>query len=812
MPEQPHVFEGIRVVEFASGIAAPYATMFLADHGAEVTRVEPPEGDPYRSEPGFLMLNRGKGSVVLDPSSEVDRGRLLALATSADVFVTSIDHFEARRLGIEASTLRAANPRLIYVSMPPYGERGPLVGRPSSPAAIAAVGGIMGGQASYGGEPVMPVTPVASYAAGVLGVGAIAAALYARERDGLGRTLEVSELAGALAMQLGTVTSDVVPDGVVQSPLLGSRGPVPPYALYEAGDGQWFFLACGTREFYDRMLVAIGRPELAADPRLQDAPWGLAGPEAHAALVPVLEETFRSAPRGHWLALFAKSDVPAQPVLTRDEYIASDFVQGNGLWATAAHPEHGRVEMPAVPVRIEAAPGSPGAPAPRLGQHTDAVLAGLASTAPAQTAPAADEGIAPRPLLEGVRVLDLASFIAGPSTARHLAMLGAEVVKVEPSEGDPFRVLNLGFQGWNLGKRSIGIDLRQPEGRALLDELLARTDVCIENYRAGAAQRLGLHYPSVAATHPELVYVEISGYGDAGGELPAFDPLLQALSGAMHAQGGDGEPVYSTVAITDLMTPLLAVFGACAALYHRQRTGAGGSLVRTSLAAAALAAQAGEFVRYEGRPTSRLAGGRDYRGPSAAERAYLTASGHYLLVEASTDEQRTALARAVAIEVDAAALAGSSDGPVAEALARVFRSRSLAEWVSALDFAHIPHAIVTPRMGLFNADHVNANRLVARGFHPVWGGMAAAGHLVHDAGVPEGPIRRAPMFSEQAVEILEDLGYDQHGHRRLVEAGVVAISRIDLPPEGVAHMLQSRTLARSEANRQLYIYFNMDVG
>ena len=186
------IFDGVRVVELASGIAAPYATMFLADHGAEVVKVEPPSGDPYRREAGFQTVNRNKRSVVAE-RGDPDRDDLLAaLLAGADVVVTDQPG--------RAAELRAVNPGALIVTMPPWGERGPYVTAPATPDLVAAAAGIFWNQQSYTEAPVQLVVPVVAYGTAALGALALAAGLFARARDGAAPCYEVSWVAGAAAI------------------------------------------------------------------------------------------------------------------------------------------------------------------------------------------------------------------------------------------------------------------------------------------------------------------------------------------------------------------------------------------------------------------------------------------------------------------------------------------------------------------------------------------------------------------------------------------------------------------------------------
>ncbi len=606
-------YEGIRVLDLGTQIAAPYAAVFLADQGADVVKVEGPDGDPYRSDPGFQTVNRNKRSVVADPA------RLLP---AADVIFVD-------RPG-QAERLRAANPTAVIVAMPPWGERGPRVHDPVTPSLLHAATGVAWNQQSYGEVPVDIVVPIAAYGTGVLGALAAATGLLVRRERGVAPTYEVSQVAGAAAIQLGEFRLDGDDQPRPGDSSLGSKGRVACYRLIEAGDGKWLFLACGTARFYRRMLDVIGRPELIDDPVLASPPWGLLADAAIARITPILDEVFATRPRHEWLRLLADADVPAQPVLTRDEFLATPTVAANDMDITVHHPELGPVAMMGVPVTVEGCPGAVAAPAPLLGQHTDEVLAEWATTSggtsgrSGATEAASSGGSGERPL-NGLRVIDLASFIAGPVVSRHLGMLGADVIKVEPPAGDPFRAIGPMFKSWNQAKRSIAIDLTTEEGRAELHRLVATADAVIENFRPGVSHRLGCDHATLRAVNPDLVFLSSPGYGldETMAGRPAFDPLIQALGGMMAAQGGvrstgDGaEPVFLTVPIHDVATPMIGAFGVVAGWWQRGRPvedGGGGSQhVRTSLVQSTMVAQAAEYTRYAGRPDPQL-GGFDHPG------------------------------------------------------------------------------------------------------------------------------------------------------------------------------------------------------
>ncbi|MEM9562739.1 MAG: CoA transferase, partial [Actinomycetota bacterium] len=344
--------------------------------------------------------------------------------------------------------------------------------------------------------------------------------------------------------------------------------------------------------------------------------------EAIARITPILDEAFATRPRDEWLQLLAEADVPAQPVLRRQEFLLTSLVKANDMLVTVDHPELGPVEMMGLPVTVESAPGRVDRPAPLVGQHTDEVLGEWTDRRQvlAEPTPAAVGG-ADQPL-RGLRVVDLSSFIAGPVVSRHLAMLGAEVIKVEAPTGDPFRGIGPLFLSWNQGKRSIAIDLQTDAGRAELHRLVARADAVIENFRPGVSERLGCDEATLRAVNPDLVFLSSPGYGldETMADRAAFDPLAQALGGMMAAQGGvgadGGEPVFLTVPVHDVTTPLIGAFGVVLGWWQRDRSPAGdgrGQHVRTSLIHSTMVAQAAEFTRYAGRPAHEL-GGFDHPG------------------------------------------------------------------------------------------------------------------------------------------------------------------------------------------------------
>jgi crotonobetainyl-CoA:carnitine CoA-transferase CaiB-like acyl-CoA transferase len=239
-------------------------------------------------------------------------------------------------------------------------------------------------------------------------------------------------------------------------------------------------------------------------------------------------------------------------------------VEAIGMRVELEDPERGQVVTPGNPLTLTRSPNVLARPPPSLGQD-DPEWPPLPDPA-ADSDPAAGSGP-----IYGCRVLDLGTILAGPFAGCLLAELGADVVKVEPPAGDSFR--DLGFT-YNRGMRSLAIDLRDPRGREAFLELVRRSDVVIDNYRLGVLDRLGIDHAVLERVRPGIVTVSITGYGESGpmSREPGFDPILQALSGMMTAQGGGGEPVFHTIAVNDVAAAAMTVLGVCLALVHRGRT------------------------------------------------------------------------------------------------------------------------------------------------------------------------------------------------------------------------------------------------
>jgi len=774
--------DNVRLAEFSSHPGVAYAAMLLAEQGATAIKVEPPAGAPGRGSPQFHVLNRSKRSVFIDigDGSPTVREQVRGLIRWADIVIVGYTPRRAIALGLDYESVRSINPRVLLLSMPPLGNRGPHAEDDACDDLIQARGGIAGSQWARSGNPVPLTFPAASYSAGAMGAIAAAAALVARG-DGAGQSIEVSLLAGAFSLQTGSIMRHEKATALYARAADDPLGPIPCYRLYQAGDGAYLFIACGNATFWNKFALAIDRPDLVADSRFEAAPWGI--PVEHwQTLKDILTPIMRSRPRDEWLRILREADVPCAPVLARQEFIDHAQVRAAGMRREIADPILGPTVQLGVPVTLHDTPGEISGPAPTIeaAGHSVAQLIGKADGERArESRPLGDTPIGSRDRgpLAGVLVLDFASYIAGSYGPMILAQLGAGVIKIESLEGDAFRHFGFGFLGWNQGKRGLALDLQSEAGREIVRELAIKADIVVENLRPGRMRRFGLDYAPLAALNPRIIYMSVTGFGNRGPEhdQPAFDPLLQARSGVMAAQGGHrGHPVYLTCAICDYGAAMLSALGCVLALRARQTTGRG-QMCEASLLQAAMAFQAGEFIFYDGRPDMEN-GDAEYRGRAALSRCYRCRDDRWIRIAIAEPRHWNAMCtlRGIASSPYDDAASEPPDGSLAKALENYFAKLDHDEALRSLGRAGIPAAPVRKIRELFDDPQVVSNELIAEVEHPAYGRVLQSGILAKFSATVPKVQRAAPLLGQHTDEILSQyLGYDATRIADLKTRGIV---------------------------------------
>ena len=768
--------EGVTVAEFSSHLAAAYAAMLLAEQGADVIRVSLPDDVLAPGTPHYHVLNRSKRAVAAEyePDGSITSRR--ELLRWADIILCGYVPDRRRALGLDFASIHQVNSRALVLAMPPLGSRGPYADVAAENDLVEALAGINAAQWSRSGNPVAQTFPAASDQAGIIGAAAAVAALVARDEGAPAQEIEVSILAGAMALQTGALLKHPDMMRLFEGPQ-DPFGPSPVYRLFEAADGNYLFIACGNSRFWHRLALLLERPELISDPRFENAPWGVQGNDKEI-LKKIVADSIKARPRDEWLKILQDSEIPCAPVVTRAQCIDSAQVRSLGMRREIIDPVLGPTVQIGVPVKLHAAPGDITGPAmvPEPGRE---LLARLHEKVHSGDTTAHRGYLFKRGPLDGILVLDFSGYIAGSLGPMLLGQFGADVIKIESLDGDAFRSTAFGFLGWNQNKRGIAIDVHTEQGREIACALVKRADIVVENMRPGGTRALGLDYGTLSVINPRLIYMSVTGFGSIGPQCdrPGFDPLAQALSGVMAAHSGkerrplgpdwithdsDSEhPLYMTCAIGDYGAATLSAFGCVLGLRARQNTG-GGQLCETSVLAASIALQAGEFVFYQQRPNLEL-GAPELRGLSALHRAYRCLDGRWIYLSLSTAEQWMHIKGALLASNSFSFAEAEVQGPygaLADEIARALAELDSRSAVALLIDTEIPAVMVNQPADLFAEPQVIANQLLAELNHTGFGPVGQLGSLAKFSSTPAVLVRSAPLLGEHTDVILEEyLGY-----------------------------------------------------
>ena len=372
---------GIRVLDLTRVLAGPFCSMILGDMGAEVIKVEEPgKGDDTRGWPPFsggeatyfLSVNRNKKSLTLNMKAPDGQAILRKLAAKADVVLENFRPGTMERLGFGYEALRKLNPRLIYCSISGFGESGPEASRPGYDLIVQGESGVMDLTGFPDGPPVKVGNSVADLVSGMAAAHGVTLALLARARTGKGQKVEIGMLdvmASLLTYQAGLYWN-----GGGRPARRGNQHPsIVPYEVFQAQDA-YMTLGVANNSLFDRMCRAIGREELAKDPRFDSEANRVTNREV---LVPLLNSIFSTRPASDWLKRLDEAGVPAGRIKTVAEVCESEHLRARGMFVSLSHPKAGAVTAMGVPIRLWDTPGAAQAPAPLLGQHTDEILTGL---------------------------------------------------------------------------------------------------------------------------------------------------------------------------------------------------------------------------------------------------------------------------------------------------------------------------------------------------------------------------------------------------------------------------------------------------
>lgn len=801
------VFDGISVLDFTRGMPGSIATMVMSDFGAEVIKVEPPGGDPFRDWPGAIQWNRGKKSVILDLKGAEGLEKAQRLAQQVDVVFENFRPGVTERLGIDWETLSAGRQDLIYCSLTGFGPKGPYAHYKGYEGVVAAKSGRMMHFAGLNDRegPNYSAVQSASHSSAMALLRGVIAALYVRDKTGMGQKVETSLFQTITTYDhrdwIHAQMSVKYPEIYPHDPTIGRGRPSPlGYLAARTKDGQWIQLANIVARLLRSMMHILDMDFIYEDPRFKTAP--AINDADRDTLERMMLERVRQKTMDEWMDIFVNqtSDFAAEPYMTAREGVNHSQVVHNGHVVDLEDPRVGRIRQLGPLAMVRQAPGAPKGPAPDPGQHTVEILGHL--DGPITKAPTNSLRALPRYPLEGVTVLDLGTVINGPLSCALLTELGARVIRIEAPDGDYSRHLMYGLAVHRTmaGTEGLCLNLKTPEGQEIMHKLVAKADILLHSMRPGAPERAGIGYDQCSKINPRLVYHYAAGYGSTGphSHRPSMAPIPGAVcGGAMTQLGRDTlPPPQQDMSVDEIRKMSLKLgqandgstdhnsamgnsVGMLLGLYARERMGVG-QYVETSMLGNNAYANADDFFWYQGKPDRLLPDPKGY-GLHALYRLYRARDGWVFLACPFETEWQTlcrVIGRVDLLEDPRFAsreARGENDGALVEELGQVFSSKEPLEWEKLLTAAEVACVRAEDRgmYYLFNDDpHVQENGFTTEVETVRLGEFWRYSHLIrfsHTRGVA-GP---GVLKGEHTQAILRELGYTEAQILDLKERAVV---------------------------------------
>jgi crotonobetainyl-CoA:carnitine CoA-transferase CaiB-like acyl-CoA transferase len=708
---------GLVVVDLSTTLPGAQATQFLADCGAEVIMVEPPDGSPLRDLPSWPALLRGKRSVTLDLHDDADLGRLRRLLRRADVMVNTMRPSTAERIGLTHDTLSKTYPRLVVATITGWGSVGPFRDYKGWEALVMAKTGVMHEKRGLAARPGPAYTTFAyaSWGAAHAAVQGVLAALMERDDSGLGQVVETNLVTGMGSMDPYNWFYELVLDrypGAFEpmDAAYDDQGRPQAYLIYAllvcpTKDGRWLQFAQVSPKLIGAWLTELDLLGELADPKWQGFPM-LPTPELRTEWWDMMIERVGARTLAEWQQAMAENlDLSGELFRSPEESLEHPQTAHECRAITVVDPELGPVRQPSTLIHAGGKPLTELRPAPRLGEHNASTFRAEPVERPVTTL----DAIPSDPPLQGTTVLEFGSMFAGPYGATLLADLGARVIKVEPLEGDNIRNLvafpEAGGAKVLQGKESVAIDFTTPEGLELVYELAKRADIVLQCFRGKAAERSKIDEASLRAVNPELAFVTTSGYGVDGpfAHRAAYAPSVGAASGLALIDSHDtgaapadldelharAVKLHAGGAVPAVQSDGIAAHGVgsamLVALYAKRR---GRTLTNavTTMLGTVQQAMIPYNASYSTRPADAAADD-EFFGMNALYRMYRAADG-YVFLAAPLPREWPALAKAMSPYVDLHAderfadpdSRAAHDADLISALAPVFATKTKAEW------------------------------------------------------------------------------------------------------------------------------------
>lgn len=765
----------VRVLDLGGGSSDGVGRLF-ADLGADVLKIELRDGTTARralpaiagESIAFAINNANKRSAVLDPDSADGRGRLVALAGTADIVVDSGDTGTAAAFGTSAAALAEQFGHLVTLSVTDFGTTGPYSSRQATDAVLYAMSTALSRTGPTTGRPVLPPEGVASGTAAVQAAWAALAAYYRRLRDGRGDYIDFSRFEGVLQSldpPFGSEGQAAV--GLKSAGELWRGRPRNQhiYPIFACKDGHVRICLLSPRQWRG-MRGWLGEPEQFADPKFDTiAARYAASRELNAAIA----ELFASQTMDTLVAGGHARGVPVAAVLTAAETLTSEHFRAVGALTDLAIADDVRVTVPAGPVIVD-------------GHH-----AGVARRAPTTGADDPDWSAGPltvegrdadvcRPF-DGLRILDLGVIVAGGELGRLFADLGAEVIKVESAAyPDGLRQTAPGMmmsRSWALTHRneqSLGLDLRHPEGAELFRRLVAESDAVFANFKPGTLDSLGFSYEQLRAINPRIVLAESSAYGATGpwSDRMGYGPLVRAATGVTWlwtSQDAEPDSFYdATTVFPDHVAARLTAVAALAALIRREHSGTGAH-VHIPQAEAAVNQLATAYVAEAAR-----AAGLSVTEDEAIHGVYpCEGDDEWCVISVRSQADRAALSTVIGRDLP------DERATFITAVSEWTHAHDKAAVAEILQAAGIPAAPMNRAVDIPTDPQVAFRRLYVEMAHPLFDApmLSETGPAPY-TGIPTAELRPAPMPGEQTRRICQEvLGLSTEDTDRLIADGVL---------------------------------------
>ncbi len=645
--------DDIRILDLTQGMCGPFCTQILRDFGAEVIKIEPPAGDVSRrmgtrhgkTSISYVNFNRGKKSVILEPGKPEQRELLLRLAERADVFVEDMGAGKSSDMGIGYEEIRKRKPDILYLSITGYGHEGMFRNYSDLDAIVQALSGFMSITGEIGGEYTKAGVPIADIYTGIYGAIGVLAGIIHRRKTGGSLYIDLAKL-NVMLTEMPDVMSKYFNTGQATRPkgcrhqLVGFFGPA------ETKDGSVICMAAQDHQF-KAMTEILGLEGLEKDERFNSMTKRCAN---IAQLEPIIYAKTRELTMDELTEKLLERKIPAGQINTLDKILESDYVKYHGLTMEVTDKEEGTFRVVGSPMRFEKfdMPGMDFVSQP--GEFTEEILREIPGVENGGITPVgetagtmsgeAEAGGSKRPL-EGIRILDLTRFMAGPLGIQILENLGAEIIKVERDGGSSefcrnteptFGTTSAYFMAINSGKKDIALDFNKEEHREIFLRLAEKCDIVADNFRPGVTEKLHIAYEDVKKRNPDIIYSTVSGFGYTGPYRTrgCVDTVAQAMSGFMSLTGkAEGEPVRGGSSIADVCSSLYEAAAILASVIYRDRTGEGG-FVDSPMLSSMLTVSDGMSAEYLNHGTKFLRNGnRDRRMPLF--RAYPALDGEVMI-------------------------------------------------------------------------------------------------------------------------------------------------------------------------------------